>query len=420
MKRRWLIISGIAAVVVAIVAVFVVRSRAPEGPRYETAEVRKGPLAAKVTATGTLSALVTVQVGSQVSGRLQEILVDYNSPVKKGQLIARIDSQLFNAALEQARANNAAARGNLAKAKVDVEQNRRQFERQKALADKQLISASDLDTAQAGYDSARAAVDAAYGTVQQTEASLHQAEINLAYTNIVSPINGTVISRNVDVGQTVAATLQAPVLFTIAEDLTRMQVDTNVAEADVGKLQPAQEASFTVDAFPQTPFVGRIRQIRNAPITVQNVVTYDAVIDVENPELKLRPGMTANVTVVFARADDVLKVPNAALRWRPSSGNGGTFRPGFGNPLMGGPPPPAGTALAAGPRRSGKAPLAPGEKEIYVLRDGEPVAVRVMPGISDGSTTEIVRGDLKEGDRVITDTASPGQSGAPRGGPRMF
>jgi HlyD family secretion protein len=353
----------------------------------DTAPVERGPIAAKVTASGTLSALVTVQVGSQVSGRVSELHADFNTPVKKGQLIARIDPQLFQAASEQARANLLAAQGNLAKARAQALDARRQAERTRALTEKKLVAQAELDTAQSNADAADASVQAAEGTVAQARAALHQAEVNLAYTRILSPTSGVVISRSVDVGQTVAASLQAPTLFVIAEDLRKMQVDTSVAEADVGRLRDGMAATFTVDAYPTEVFRGTVRQIRNAPTTVQNVVTYDAVVDVENPELKLKPGMTANVTFVYAEKDDVLKVPNAALRFRPP--------PGFGG-------------AAPGARGEGGAgPAGPDRRTVYVLRDGSPAPVRVRTGISDGSSTEVVEGDLRPGDRAITDASGP-------------
>ena len=264
--------------------------------RFETGTVDRGAVVSRVTATGTLSALVTVQVGSQVSGRLKKINVDYNSRVTKGQVIAKIDPALFAAAVEQGRANVAAADGAHA-------------------GHRQLIAPADVDTAQANALATAAQVKANAGQLAQAKAQLRQARINLDYTRIVSPTNGVVISRSVDVGQTVAASLQAPTLFLIAEDLQKMQVDTSVAEADVGKLRSGMSATFTVDAFPNERFAGVVRQIRNAPQTLQNVVTYDAVLDVKNPELKLRPGMTANVTFVWAERQDVLRVSNAALRF---------------------------------------------------------------------------------------------------------
>src|SRR4051812_7362483 len=285
--------------------------------QLDTATATRGNVVARVTATGTLSALVTVQVGTQVSGRVAAINVDYNSPVKKGEVIARIDSQLFQAAVENARANLMAAQGQLQAATANAKNLDVQRQRSRKLREQNLVAQADVDTAEAAADAAQAQVAAQKGQEAQARAQLHQAEINLAYTTISSPTDGTVIARSVDVGQTVAASLQAPTLFTIAQDLTKMQVDTSVAEADVGKLKPDMAATFTVDAYPNEKFRGKVRQIRNSPQIVQNVVTYDAVIDVENRALKLKPGMTANVTFIYAEKDDVLKVPNAALRFRP-------------------------------------------------------------------------------------------------------
>jgi HlyD family secretion protein len=371
------------------------RSHAKPDTKYATVSIESGRLVAKVTATGTLSALVTVQVGAQVSGRVSTILVDFNSPVKKGQVIARIDPQLFQAAVEQARANHLAAEGNAEKARVQALDAKRQLTRAQALRGEKLIAQADLDTADANAAAAEAQVAAAKGAVEQARASLHQAEVNLDYTTIVSPINGVVISRNVDVGQTVASALQAPTLFTIAEDLQKMQVDTNVAESDVGKLKPGMPASFTVDAFPQVKFKGTVRQVRNAPQTVQNVVTYDAVIDVDNAELRLKPGMTANVTFVYVEKDDVLKVPNAALRFRPPSDT---------------PEPRA--------RPTGKRDQQPtDQRTVYVLRDGRAVQQAIRTGVSDGSVTEVLDG-LKAGDAVVTEILS-GTDAKPAGQQQM-
>ena len=317
-SRTRRIVAGAVALAVLVGAVVAWRvTRAPPPVKYETARVDRGRIVAQVTATGTLSAIVTVQVGSQVSGRIAKLYADWNSPVKKGQLIAKIDPELFKAALDQARANHLAAKGDLNQAKVRAVDARRQLARTRSLAEKNLIAQQDLDTAQANADATDAAVDGAAGRVEQAAANLQQAQVNLAYTDIVSPIDGTVISRNVDVGQTVAASLQAPTVFVIAEDLKKMQVDTSVAEADIGKLRDGMDATFVVDAFPGRKFKGVVRQIRNSPQTVQNVVTYDAVVDVDNPDLALRPGMTANVNFVYAERADVVRIPNAGLRFRP-------------------------------------------------------------------------------------------------------
>jgi HlyD family secretion protein len=302
-----------------------------------------------------------------------------------------------------------AAQGNLAKARAQAVDAQRQAERARSLAEKKLIAQADADTASSNADAMAAGVQAAEGQVAQTRAALNSAEVNLAYTSILSPTNGVVISRNVDVGQTVAASLSAPTLFVIAEDLAKMQVDTSVAEADVGRLAGGMDAQFTVDAYPSEVFRGKVRQIRNAPQTVQNVVTYDAVIDVENGDLKLRPGMTANVTFIYAQKDDVLRVPNAALRFRPPPGmlpegagrSSGAARAEGGERPAGGPP-------ARGGGKGGEAGVeAPDRRTVWTLKDDRPAPTRVKTGISDGSFTEVVEGTLQAGDVVITDAVGP-------------
>ncbi len=397
-------------------------SRRSAGPQFETARVERGRIVAKVTATGTLSAIVTVQVGSQVSGRIQALYADYNSRVKKGQLIAKIDPQLFEAATQQARANLVAAEGNLARSQAQALDAQRQYRRNQSLAAEKLVAQADLDTAQANSAAADAQVKASQGALEQARAALHQAEVNLAYTNIISPTNGVVISRSVDVGQTVAASLQAPTLFVIAEDLAKMQVDTSVAEADVGRLIDGMPASFTVDAYPGETFRGRVRQIRNAPQTVQNVVTYDAVIDVDNPDLRLRPGMTANVTFVYAQKDDVLRVPNAALRFRPPAGivttAAATGAAGAGGGARGGAEQDGrgpGRAPGAGGSAAGRrAAVPPDERTVWTLRDGQATPLSIKVGVSDGTHTEGVDGALAEGSEVVTDVSGPGSR--PAGG----
>ena len=350
--------------------------------RYETTAVDRGTIAAKVTASGTLSALVTVQVGTQVSGRVRDLLVDYNSHVTRGQVIARLDPLLFEAAVEQARANVRAAESNLRKAGAQATDAEKQFARVRSLADRNLVASSDLDTTHSNFDVARAQVDAAKSNVDQARAALHQAQLNLDYTTIVSPIDGVVVSKNVDVGQTVASAFQAPTLFVIAKDLRKMQVDSSVGEADVGKLATGMKATFTVDAYPGEHFSGRVRQIRNAAQTVQNVVTYDAVIDVDNDALKLKPGMTATITFVVAEKRDVLRVANAALRFQPD--------PAILHALH--------VALAG--------PVHENHKNVWTLRAGAPRAVPILPGVSDGSLTEVTEGDLRAGDIAITDMAA--------------
>jgi len=398
-RRRLSYAIGTVVLVAAAAGVWRWRAGASKPSlQIESAKVDRGRIVARVTATGTLSATVTVQVGSQVSGRIAALHADFNSQVKKGQLIAKIDPQLFQAAVEQAKANLVAAQGNLAKSKAQAVDAERQYVRNKALAERKLIAVADLDTAQSNADAARAQVDASAGAVGQARAALHQAEVNLAYTDILSPTNGVVISRNVDVGQTVAASLQAPTVFVIAEDLAKMQVDTSVAEADVGRLRASMAATFTVDAYPSEVFQGTVRQIRNAPQTVQNVVTYDAVIDVGNPDLKLKPGMTANVTFVYAQKDDVLRVPNAALRFRPppdlAAFSNAAGRPGGRGKPDGGAPAP-------------KAVETPDQRTVWVMREDKPVQARIKIGISDGAFTEVVEGGLEPGDPIVTDASGP-------------
>jgi HlyD family secretion protein len=422
-RKYWVLALIVAGLAVVAYFIFSLGGRKSE-LTYETSKVDRGRIVAKVTATGTLSPLVTVQVGSQVSGRIQALFADFNSTVKKGDVVARIDPQLFQAAVTQARANLSAAQGNLTKAKAQARDSSLQYERAEALAKQNLVAQSDLDTAKANSDAAAATVTASEGSVEQARASLHQAEINLAYTTIYSPTDGTVISRSVDVGQTVAASLQAPTLFTIAEDLRKMQVDSSVAEADVGRLQPGMEATFFVDAFPSERFTGTVRQIRNAPQTVQNVVTYDAVLDVANPDLKLKPGMTANITFVTAERAGVLRVPNSALRFRPppemiaklrseggaraaggmaSAAEKGSGRGGGGGGRGGG-----GRGAGGGGRggwsrgTDGGGESTPDRKTVWVLRDGKPAPIFFKAGVTDGTVTEIAEGQLREGDQVIT------------------
>lgn len=371
---------------------------------YTTTPADRGELTAKVSATGTVSALVQVEVGSQASGRVADVLVDYNSPVRKGQVLARLDPSLQQASLAQAQANDASAESNLTRARVEARRTRQQLERTRQMFARQLIARADLDAAQADFDAASAQVAAAEASVAQARAQVNTAQTNLKYVTIVSPVDGIVISRSVDPGQTVAASLQAPTLFVIAQDLHKAQVKASVSEADVGKLKPGMPATFTVAAFPNEQFEGKVRQVRNAATVTQNVVTYDALIDVNNPKLELRPGMTANVTFVWADREDALRVPNAALRFtptfdrasRPGGTNGQARQNGQG-----------GSADEAAPRRE-RLGSDPTRRRVWILKDGKPERVRVRVGISDGSFTEITGGELKEGDQVITDASNAG------------
>jgi len=516
-------------------------------PKYRLVRVERGPLTAAVSATGSLNAVITVQVGSQVSGQIKDLLVDFNSIVKKDQVIARIDPDIFlakvnqakadlessratvlnqeaqveraRADIENARAALAESKAQTAKAQVAVVDSKRDFDRKTELFARKLIARSDLDSSQAGHDSAIAQLEAAKAhdqaldsaiqsataqlrvvqamlgsaraQVDQKIAALKQAQVDLDHTTIQAPVNGVVVSRQVDVGQTVAASLQAPVLFTIAQDLTKMQVETSVDEADIGRLKLEDRASFTVDAFPGETFAGTVTQIRKAPQVVQNVVTYTVIVGVGNPSGKLMPGMTANVKLVVAQKPSALKVPNAALRFRPAS----IEAPTPSAPAAGGAVSGAGSvgspsaeqirdrlvkglnlsddqqkklepilqesdeqrrglqwlpdaerrskaqkireaqrarireiltdeqkprydemAASAGEARSGTA------GRVWVIGpDGKPAAISLTLGLSDGASTEVLRGDVHEGQDVIVGSAGGSGRGAQpqQGAPRL-
>jgi HlyD family secretion protein len=364
-------------------------------PKYRTQAASRGDIRAAVTATGTMNAVTTVLVGTQVSGTIKTLYVDYNSPVKKGQLLAQIDPASFQAQVDQARANQMAAQANVQKAEAAVIDTKRTLERNKTLFARNLIARSDVDTAETNYLSAEAQLAASRAAVAQTKAALDFAETNLRYARIISPVDGTVISRNVDVGQTVAASFQTPTLFNIAQDLTKMQIDTSVDEADIGKIKVEQAVEFSVDAYPDITFKGKVSEIRNAPITVQNVVTYDVVVRVDNPELKLKPGMTANVSIILDDKKGVFRIPNAALRFRPPEKSKEKVEP-------------KGSAEQKG-------------SAVWVLENNRPKRVKVTTGISDGNYTEILSGDLKEGDAVIVESVGgTKKSDSPIGSPGMF
>jgi HlyD family secretion protein len=373
--------------------------------QFRTERVTRGDLRATVTATGTVSAVTTVLVGTQVSGTVKEIFVDFNSPVKKGQLLAQIDPALPQAKVAQARANLQSAEAGVEKTAAALQDAKRTFERNQTLFAKNYIARSDLDTSETNVLSAAAQLKVSTAQVEQARASLQQEETNLYYTRILSPVDGTVISRNVDIGQTVAASFQTPTLFSIAQDLTRMQIDTNVDEADIGKVRVGQPVQFTVDAYPDVTFPGKVSEIRNAPTTVQNVVTYDVVVKVGNPERKLKPGMTANVEIIIAKEQGVLKVPNAALRFKWTAG--GAPERGKGGVSSGGPQ--TGKAMSGQPTRG-----------IWVLEAQKPRRVALTLGISDGSDTAVLSGDLKEGDAVIVEASGVAKKSEPRFGGRGF
>lgn len=358
-----------------------------DGEKLVTENVTRGDITTAVTATGTVNAVTSVNVGTQVSGRITTLFADYNSPVTKGQVIALIDPSLLQAQVDQAQANLANARANLEKAQATETDARRTWDRYKNLFGRDLAARSQMDAAETAYLTAHASTLAAKTQVDQTSAALRLAGTNLYYTKILSPVDGVVISRSVDVGQTVAASFQTPTLFVIAADLTKMQIDTTVDEADISTVKVGQDVEFTVDAYPDETFKGRVFQVRNAAVTVQNVVTYDVVVTVDNRDLKLKPGMTADVSIITSQARNVLRVPNAALRFKPAA---------------------KGPAAAAAARGSA----------VWVEENGQPKRVPVKIGSSDGTFTELVAGDLKEGQPVITGSAARTSQSTP--GFRMF
>jgi HlyD family secretion protein len=419
-KRIWI---PAAIVLLAVMAVaFGASQRRGKEAVWRTESLQRGAIRAQVSATGNLKAVTTVQVGSQVSGTIAALNADFNDQVKKGQVLAQLDPTFLRAQVAQSRADRE-------RAQVQVRQALRDSVRVFTLGAQGLTSQSEQDAAQTALDAARA-------SEQSARAGLDRAETNLRYATILSPIDGVVISRNVDVGQTVAASLSAPTLFTIANDLTRMQLEAAVDEADIGTIRDGQPATFTVDSYPDLGFTGTVDQVRLQPETIQNVVTYTVVILVDNPELKLLPGMTANVTILVDQADNVLRIPNAALRFRPAgepapSGTGGTGG-GMGRPggmggggtrgRAGGAPGTPGV-MPAGGRMGGALGTGGGSQEqrrgsfgvVYRLQRGSPHAVQVRTGITDGSFTTAYSDSLQEGDLLVVGTdrgnGEGGQSG---------
>ncbi len=437
-KNKWFYM---AALLVGLAALTAFKFETKKAPQYFTAKVQQGDIENAVQATGTINAVTTVQVGSQVSGTIQTLYADFNSHVKKNQVIAQIDPSLFKGALQQAQADLADAKANLIAAKANVEkaqaaaaQAKLDFDRYTALAKDGVVPAQQLDTAKATYQSNAAALGAAQAQVTQASAQVQQkqaaeavAETNLEHATIRSPIDGTVVARSVDVGQTVAASLQAPTLFTIAQDLTKMQVYVSTDESDVGSIKQGQDASFKVDAFPTQTFHGKVSAVRLNATTVQNVVTYTTVVDFDNPDMKLFPGMTAYITVPVAKATDVLKVPNAALRYKPDLSademNALLQKAGIG-------------ASGSNGARTRKSDGQGAQQQVSVVwkqsqQGVEPALIKL--GITDHTTTEIaqvLKGSLNAGDQVLTgsatqkassNTAAPGMSSGrgPTGGVRV-
>ncbi len=350
---------------------------------YRTAKVEKGEIVDAITATGNINAVTTVSVGSQVSGTIQRIFVDFNSRVRKGQVIAMIDPRLLEAAVVQARGSVDNAKAAIERAQVGVIDTERTNRRNRELIKDGFVAQSDVDSSQTAWDQTLTQKRSAEAALHQTMGALRVAETNLEYATIRSPVDGIVISRNVDVGQTVAASFQTPTLFSIAQDLTKMQVDTNVDESDIGRAALGQTVTFTVDAWPEKTFTGEVTQIRNSPVVTQNVVTYNVVVRVDNRELLLKPGMTANVSIEVKKFVDVLKIPNAALRYRPAAKGTG--------------------AESAGKRPGNGKPDGAGGQKVYLMgKDGKPAPAPVKTGVSNGTFTVLEAGDLKEGDLLVT------------------
>jgi HlyD family secretion protein len=387
--KKYIISALIIVVAVALATGIYFYIKKPDAVVYKTAKVERGDIVSTVSATGNLAAVVTVQVGTQVSGTIQKLFVDFNSSVKRGQTIAQIDPALFNAQVEQSRGNYMNAQAGLQKAKADLIDAKRTLERNRQLVKDGIIAQSDFDAADTKCAEAIAGVKAAEGSVAQTRGTYSQAQTNLKYSTIKSPVDGTVVSRNVDVGQTVAASFQTPTLFTIAQDLTKMEIDTSVDEADISRVMGGQPVSFTVDSYPERRFQGKVTQIRNSPIITQNVVTYVVVVGVDNKDLKLKPGMTANVSIETARKDNVLRIPSAALRFKPK-GDKETQETKTK---------PAGTGSPRIRKVAGQ--------KVYILdKDKKPAPVTIKTGISNDGQVEITAGNLKENDEVIVDQSS--------------
>ncbi|MDD2580987.1 MAG: efflux RND transporter periplasmic adaptor subunit [Desulfuromonadaceae bacterium] len=387
--KKYLILLAVVVLISAI-AGYSFYNRAPE-VSYKTARIERGTIISAVAATGNLSAVTTVQVGTQVSGTIQKLYVDFNSRVKKGQPIAEIDPSLFNASVEQSHGNYLSAEANLQKARVALVEAVRTYGRNKKMLADGVISQADFDAAETALLSSRAALKSAEGAIAQTRGSLMQSKTNLRYSVIRSPVDGVVISRAIDVGQTVAASFQTPTLFTIAQDLTKMQIEVSVDEADISRIRLNQETGFTVASYPELSFRGKVVQIRNAPIITQNVVTYIVVVNVDNSDLKLKPGMTANVSIEVAKKDGVLKLPPAALRFRPKA---------KGDEVTAKMPVEHNGAATPGGRQGAGRKGGTGQ-QVYILRDNKPVAVPVKTGIANNSSIELVEGALKEGDEVV-------------------
>jgi HlyD family secretion protein len=394
-KGRYWLVAGVLAALLMLGAAAWLTFGTGAAVRYTTAPVSRGPITRTVTATGTVNPELTIIVGTYVSGVIQSLHCDYNTEVKEGQICAKIDPRPYQTVVDQNKANLAVARAQLEKDRASLAYAKITYERQLRLVKSSAVSQDAVDNAKNAYDQAVAQIAFDDATLQQRQAALDAAQVNLDYTNIVSPVKGTVVSRNVTQGQTVAASFQTPTLFLIATDLTRMQVDTNVSESDIGGIELGDKATFAVDAFPKRTFEGKVTQVRQSPQTVQNVVTYDVVVGVDNSDLALKPGMTAATRVIIDERKDVVRVPVQALRYVPAAA--------------------AGSAEGGAPRASSVGADDDGHARIWLLRNGRPVAAAVTVGLDDDNFAEIVEGEVKPGDRVVIgeQRANAGQSRVP-------
>lgn len=338
--------------------------------KYHTRPLERCTITQVVEASGTINPVNTVSVGSTVSGLIQDIYVDFNSQVKKGQILARIDPRNFEATVQQNQAQIANAQANVAKLQAIADYDKKMYERYKNLYAKNFVAKSELDQYKSTYYSDLAQIRAAQAQVNQYKANLKTAQTNLGYTQIIAPVDGTIISREIDVGQPVAASFQAPELFTIAQDLTKMQIEVNVSEADIGKVQDGQDVTYTLDGYPDSVFKGKVTQVRISPTTVSNVVTYTVIVDVKNDDLKLIPGMTANVSIITDKSENVMCAPSIALKFNPNT-DGTRYK----------------------------------TQGIWILEKRRPKRINIETGASDDTNTEIISKELNEGDRIIVDSS---------------
>lgn len=367
MKKQTIIVVSIISFLVIIGAMIILHNKHKDSG-FVTVPAKKATIVEAVEASGTVNPVNTVDIGSQVSGMIKEIYVDYNSKVTKGQLLAQIDPSLFQAQVDKARGDLEAALSNKAKISAMLAYDKKNYERYKKLYTKNYVAKADVDLAEATYKSDIAQLNAAQGTINQAQATLKNNLTNLKYTKIISPVDGIVVSRDVDVGQTVAASFQTPTLFQVAQDLKDMQIEVNVSEADIGKIKKGQNVEYTLDGYADSIFYGKIKEIRIAPTTVSNVVTYTVIVDVDNQEQKMIPGMTANVSIITNKSENVLCVPTEALRFTPTEITGGKKYKDQG---------------------------------LWILKDNKPQRITIKTGAKDSERSEIIANKLKEGDRVI-------------------